>query len=46
MIADIQAGRLTPEELSARQRRLDVPDVLDEMTADEETTHTPCRRRA
>jgi superfamily II DNA or RNA helicase len=36
LIADIQAGRLTPEELSARQRRLDVPDVLDEMTADEE----------
>ncbi len=38
LIADIQSGKLTPEELAARQRTLDVEDVLDEKTGDEETS--------
>ncbi len=38
LIDDIQSGRLTPEALAARQRRLDqAPDVLDTKTGDEET---------
>lgn len=36
LIADIQSGKLTPEELAARQRKLDVEDVLDAKTGDEE----------
>jgi superfamily II DNA or RNA helicase/DNA-binding XRE family transcriptional regulator len=37
LIDDIQAGRLTHEDLVALQRRLEgLHDVLDEMTADEE----------
>lgn len=38
MIEDIQAGRLSEEQLYAMQRRLeeDVSDVLDRMTGDEE----------
>src|SRR5262249_48049671 len=38
LIADIQSGRLTPEELASRQRTLDVEDVLDAKTGDEETS--------
>lgn len=36
LIADIQSGRITPDQLRARQSRFDVPDVLDETTSDEE----------
>lgn len=38
LIDDIRSGRITPEQLVARQDRLDnVPDVFNEKTADEET---------
>src|SRR5437764_4969402 len=38
LIDAIQSGRLTPEELAQRQRKLDqADDVLDEKTGDEET---------
>ncbi len=36
LIADIQSGKLSPEELRARQQKLDVPDVLDDKTGEEE----------
>ena len=36
LIEDIEAGRLTIEDLNARQRRLPTADVLDQKTADEE----------
>jgi len=36
LIADIESGRLTIEELHARQRRQPVVDTLDQKTADEE----------
>jgi superfamily II DNA or RNA helicase len=38
LIDDIRSGRLTPEDLAARQRKLDAAnDVLDTKTGDEET---------
>ena len=39
LIEDIRSGKITPQQLQARQRRLDeeVHDVLEEATADEET---------
>src|SRR6202051_1320321 len=36
LIADIQSGKLSPEELRARQQKLDVSDVLDDKTGEEE----------
>jgi len=39
LIEDLRTGRLTDEQLAARQRQLDVHDVLDEMTGDEEESH-------
>ena len=38
LIDDIEAGRLTPEQMVALQQRLTVHDTFDEMTADEEDT--------
>ena len=40
LIDDIRSGKITPQQLQARQRKLDseVHDVLDETTADEETS--------
>ncbi|MHC1732928.1 MAG: helicase-related protein [Bacteroidales bacterium] len=39
LIADIRSGKITPQQLQARQRKLDAEahDVLDETTADEES---------
>jgi SNF2 family DNA or RNA helicase len=37
LIEDIESGRLTFEELHARQRRLPANDTLDQKTADEES---------
>jgi len=36
LIQDVRAGRITLEQLDRYQQRLDVEDVLDERTADEE----------
>ena len=40
LIADIRSGKITPQQLLARQRRLDheIHNALDEKTADEETS--------
>ncbi len=36
LILDIQSGKITPEELSARESKQKVRDILDETTGDEE----------